>query len=417
MHPLQGHQLVEGSQILCVGIVLAVGQVRQMHETVGSKSVGDGDEDDIGILFHEVGAVVLRVGRSANLEAATVDPHHDRLLPGRRIVGLPHVQVQAVLALTNLAGGVAWCLEGGFAIVIRLIHTVVCRKFHRSLPAQVADGLLPYKRNALEGNDIVRFLADECTVDTFDSQRLVIVASFIGCDALRYVLLDVVVEESVVVVVETCRSEKPGKGVEGTVGLGHHHTTVYVHLCISLDVLELMLEGFQVQHVRPQVFACRGVCVVEFPVQRIDADGTWHPHHVLGIGVRRAFSVPADDYTCVALAGSELQVRIGCKVFLGDGIAYNVGGHHAAVIVRVLLEIVHQHELRHGRALTVARNDERAAAVIVGKVVVECCCDVGVGRACKRRQHVAALLPAFFLILQAALAIVGDEHVGGGCIH
>ena len=45
--------------------------------------------------------------------------------------------------------------------------------FHH-VPAQIPDWLLTYKRNAFIGNDVLRLFADESSINTFDSQRLVV---------------------------------------------------------------------------------------------------------------------------------------------------------------------------------------------------------------------------------------------------
>ena len=174
VNPLQRHHLVHEAQIRRILIVLAVRQMRQMEESEEADSVGDGDKDDVRVLRHQVVAVVLRVGRSANLEAATVDPHDDRLLR-RSVVTPPDIQIEAVLAHRIEGGRVARCLYRAFAIVTGLIDTAVGSNIYRGLPAQVAYGLLAYKGNALIRNDVLFLLAYEGSVDTLDGQRLIVI--------------------------------------------------------------------------------------------------------------------------------------------------------------------------------------------------------------------------------------------------
>ena len=175
MHPFQGHQLVHGAQILCVGIILAIRQVRQMHEAVCSEPVSDGDHDDIRVLLDEIGAVVLRVDRSACLEAAAVDPHHDWFLFRTCLSCFPYVQVQAVLALEVKGCRVALRLDRSLPIAMGLINTVIGNVVHRCFPAQTTDGLLADKRNAQVVNDIILLLTYEGSIDAFDGQRMVII--------------------------------------------------------------------------------------------------------------------------------------------------------------------------------------------------------------------------------------------------
>ena len=176
MHPLQGHQLVHCAQILCVGIILAIRQMRQMHEAVCSEPVSDGDHDDIRILRDEIGAVVLWVYCSACLEAAAVDPHHDWFFLRSHFIIFPHIQVQAVLALKVKGSRVALRLDRSLPIIMDLIDTIIGNVVHRCLPAQAADRLLTDKRNAQVIYDIISLLAYEGSIDAFDSQRMVIIA-------------------------------------------------------------------------------------------------------------------------------------------------------------------------------------------------------------------------------------------------
>ena len=127
-------------------------------------------------------------------------------------------------------------------IVISLIDTFVGNSIHWSLPTQVAHRLLTYIGNTPIDDDVIILPTYESTIDTLDSQRLVVIAignlfvlaavhlfqflsdfnsihSFvfylviifkISCDALSHVLLDVVVEEWVIVFMVTCRTEESG---------------------------------------------------------------------------------------------------------------------------------------------------------------------------------------------------------------
>ena len=125
MNPFERHQLVQQSQVLCIRVILAVRQVRQMEETEETDPVRDGHGDDIRALPDEAAAIILRIGRSADIESTAVDPHHDRLIPGSRLVSLPDVQIQAVLARAVFGSGIARRLDGGFRIAICLVDAVI----------------------------------------------------------------------------------------------------------------------------------------------------------------------------------------------------------------------------------------------------------------------------------------------------
>ena len=90
----------------------------------------------------------------------------------RRLVGLPDVQVQAVLSHTIFGSGIARRLDGGFPIVICLVDTVVRSNVHRCFPAQVSNGLFSHKGDALVGNDSVRLPADKSAVYAPDGSAL-----------------------------------------------------------------------------------------------------------------------------------------------------------------------------------------------------------------------------------------------------
>ena len=169
VNPLQGHQLIQKAQVLGVRIVLTVWQVRQVEEPEDIDSVIEGHDDDIRIFIQEIGEIVHRVGRSAYIESATVNPYDNRLLSSR-LISFPDVQVQAVLACSIFSCGVANLLDRSFPIVISLIYPIARRNVHWSFPAQVADRLLTYKGNAFIGNNVLRLLADKGSVNTFDGQ-------------------------------------------------------------------------------------------------------------------------------------------------------------------------------------------------------------------------------------------------------
>ena len=97
MHPLQCHLLVKKSQVLCIRIILAVCQVRQMEEAHDTESVSNCHDDDVGILLDEIGAVKQVHARTAANKGTAVNPYHDGLLLIRLVLCLPNVQIQAVL--------------------------------------------------------------------------------------------------------------------------------------------------------------------------------------------------------------------------------------------------------------------------------------------------------------------------------
>ena len=73
---------------------------------------------------------------------------------------------------------------------------------------------------------------------------------FISSDALRDVVLDVVVEERVVVFVETGGSEEFGHIGDRGLGGRHDDTALQIYLCVNADILNLLLVGLLVQHER-----------------------------------------------------------------------------------------------------------------------------------------------------------------------
>ena len=177
MYPFQCHQLIQESQILRIRIVLAVRQVGQMEEAKNAKPVSNGHNDDVGILFDEIVALMHRVDSSAQRKGSAVNPDHDRFLP-YRLISLPYVQIQTVFPL--IVDG-SWFvrvirLAGTLGIVISFVHTVVGGILHRCFPTMYSDRLLAYEGNTLEGNDIVRLTAYEGAVDTLHGQRMVVIA-------------------------------------------------------------------------------------------------------------------------------------------------------------------------------------------------------------------------------------------------
>ena len=79
----------------------------------------------------------------------------------------------------------------------------------------------------------------------------------------------------------------------------------------------------------------------------------------------------------------------------------------------MLLEVFLQHEAQDGCSLAVARDDERAALVVVLKVVVERGGDVTVRFADECRVDVAVPHEGLSRVLHAGLAVVRYEQVGG----
>ena len=59
-------------------------------------------------------------------------------------------------------------MTGAFSVIICLIYAVIGYNIYRSFPAQIAYGLLAYKRNALVRNDTFIIFADKSTVDTLN---------------------------------------------------------------------------------------------------------------------------------------------------------------------------------------------------------------------------------------------------------
>ena len=141
----------------------------QVEEAKEADSVINGNNNDIGILLDEIVAIVLRISCSAHIEGAAVNPHYDRLLASSRLVSLPDVQIQAVLVRAIFNSRVTRCLDRGFPIVICLVNAVIRNNVHGCLPAQIPDGLLTYKRDALVGNNAVFLFADEDPVLALDS--------------------------------------------------------------------------------------------------------------------------------------------------------------------------------------------------------------------------------------------------------
>ena len=141
-----------------------------------------------------------------------------------------------------------------------------------------------------------------------------------GCNTLCNVLFDVIVEERVVIAVEAFRPEylfqELRDCVEVEFGMRQNHTAIDDHLCIRSDITDLRLAGFLIRSERTQVFTGRCIGFVKFPVQRINTDSVREYHYVISIFFYAflSLSVPADENTCVILAGGALQVRVGFKI-------------------------------------------------------------------------------------------------------
>ena len=176
VHPLERLHLVQQAQVLGIRILGAVRQMAQVQETHDAQAVRNGNHDDVRILLHKIVAVKHRVDGSTGLEAAAMNPDHDRFLPGG-IVLLEHIQIQAVLV--HIVQGTRFHLsvsKGALGIVKGLIHTVAGRHIHRGLPAQLANRLLSYIRDAPVGNDVFFLPAHKRAVDALDSKRFVIIS-------------------------------------------------------------------------------------------------------------------------------------------------------------------------------------------------------------------------------------------------
>ena len=99
MNPAQSLNLVENSEIRCVGIFIAALEIREVNETHQTRAVTHRDENNIRVLADKRLAVVERVGGAAPAVGAAVEEYHDRLI--RPVVGAvhPYVEIKAVLAL------------------------------------------------------------------------------------------------------------------------------------------------------------------------------------------------------------------------------------------------------------------------------------------------------------------------------
>ena len=150
-----------------------------MEEAKGAQPVLDCNKDHIRILFCQIGTVKqLDICSSAG-ESAAVNPHHygspSPCSPRggeSHLIRAPHIQIQAVFTLILNDGLV---LARGFGEIISLKDIVTRSNIHRGFPAQFTYRLLPDKRNTLVGNNILRLLTDEGSVDTLYGQRLVII--------------------------------------------------------------------------------------------------------------------------------------------------------------------------------------------------------------------------------------------------
>ena len=179
MDPFQSHHLIHEPQILSIRIVLSVRKMRQMKEAENAEPVFNGNKNNIGILLDVSGAVLPGLGRRADLKSPAVDPYDDRLLCVRLIICLPYVQIKAFLTLgikrTHLHD--IPVLHGDRPEVMSLIHTVIRRKLHRSLPAVLTNRLTAHKGDPPEGDDIPLLLTDEGAVYALDRQRLIVISA------------------------------------------------------------------------------------------------------------------------------------------------------------------------------------------------------------------------------------------------
>ena len=177
VHPLERFYLVQKAQVLGIRILGAVRQMAQVQETHHAQAVGNGHHNDLRMFRHQIAAVKHRVHGAARLKPAAVNPHHDGLFPGRYLIGLKHIQVQAVLGQVIHGTGLQRSVAiGAPGIVIGLEHTVARGCVHRGFPAEVAYRLLPYIRDAPVGNDVFFLPAHKRAVDALDRQRLVVIA-------------------------------------------------------------------------------------------------------------------------------------------------------------------------------------------------------------------------------------------------
>lgn len=176
MNPFQSHDLIQKSYILRILIVFAVRQMGQVQETEDAEPVRDCNDDDVRVLFYEIMAVKHRINRAACFKSAAVDPYHNRLLFIRRFIRLLYIQVEAVFI--HIIKRPRFQLSvpiGAFRIVKRFIYAVIRNSLHRSLPAQLTDGLPADIGDPSVHDDILRFPADKGPVDALDRQRPVII--------------------------------------------------------------------------------------------------------------------------------------------------------------------------------------------------------------------------------------------------
>ena len=116
-----------------------------MQEAEHTEPVSSTHNDDVRVLLNEVMEVVQRIDCSAVCVCTAMYPYDDGPLLFRRLGRLPHIQIQAVLVLIVVGGHFDLRLAGTLRIVL-LLHDVFC---------------------------------------------------LISCDTLRYVFLDVIVEDGV----------------------------------------------------------------------------------------------------------------------------------------------------------------------------------------------------------------------------
>ena len=247
----------------------------------------------------------------------------------------------------------------------------------------------------------------------------------ISRNAPCHVSLNVVVVVRVVACVSSIRSQERGDGRGELLGnrfgsgVRHDHAARGNHLRVRANIGDLIFAGLRVRYIGTQVLTCRGIGIVQLPVQRVDADRVRHQHggRYIFLHVSDALGVPADDNARVGLTRCELQVRIRRELVPCDSEANEIGRDHPFIVIGMLLEVPLQHQLRHARALTVARDDKRAAIVAVFKEEVESGSNIVVRNAGNRVFDVSGLLPSLSLEFEASLTVVRHEHIGGFLEH
>ena len=175
MHPSERLDLIEYAQIRRIGKVRSALEIREIHKAHQTDAIADGNEDDIGILPHEIRAVIERIGGTAPAEAAAVKEHHDGLFGGGIGTVHPNIQIQAILALRIIGAlfGLPLRLDRTFAEIIGFIYAVILRRGRGALPSAAADRRLRVW-DPPKGKDPLVLLPDERTVITLDRDKRII---------------------------------------------------------------------------------------------------------------------------------------------------------------------------------------------------------------------------------------------------